>query len=419
MRIIHFSDTHIGIESQGTIDPVTKLNIRTLDVLDGIDAMIDMAYEEKVDVALFAGDAFHRSNPPQTYINEFGKRMSRLRKLCSVVLLVGNHDMPGGDRASTLEIYKTLEVEGIIVGRNCEIIEIETKVGETLQVVTIPYPNRSWLDSKNIGHNTEETGKRLHEETRRRIVELSKQVNPELPTVLLGHFTVEGSNYGAERSMLVSNLDAAVYLDELTLPAWDYVALGHIHKHQNITAGQKGLPPVIYSGSMDRVDFGEEHESKGFVLLEINKDERTNYKNVKWEFIDVNARPFQTLEYRATDKNCTQKIIEKINSRDDLEGAIVRVIINPKDELSRMSLDDKEIASVIMAKGAFAIKSFLVKRPEEFVIDKQNARDTILNINMNDKEMVSSYLTSIGKVNSEHIELMSLFENIIHTCEVK
>jgi exonuclease SbcD len=414
MKIIHFSDTHIGIESQGLIDPETKLNIRTLDVLDGIDAMIDMAIEENVDVVLFTGDAFHRSNPPQNYVNEFGKRMSRLRKHCPVVLLVGNHDMPGGDRSSTLEIYKTLEVEDIIVGKYCEYYEIETKSGEYLQVVTIPYPNRSWLDVKDSIRNKTEIGESLKDETRKRILELSKQVNSEMPAILMGHFTAEGSNFGAERSMVVSNLDASVSLDELTLPIWDYVALGHIHKHQNITEGMEGLPPVVYSGSMDRVDFGEEHEPKGFVLLEINSIDHA--KQVHWEFVDALARPFQTLEYRAVDKNSTQKIIDKINLRDDLEGAIVRVIITPKDELSRLSLDDKEISNVIIKKGAFAIKSFLVKRAEEVADDKINARETTLNISMNKKEMLIAYLDSIDKPDKE---LISIFENIVHTCEVK
>ena len=50
-------------------------------------------------------------------------------------------------------------------------------------------------------------------------------------------------------------------------PAWD-VALGHIHKHQSLNGDAH--PPVIYSGSIERIDFGEEHELKGWVVATVH-----------------------------------------------------------------------------------------------------------------------------------------------------
>ena len=47
------------------------------------------------------------------------------------------------------------------------------------------------------------------------------------------------------------------------IPPFDYVALGHLHRFQNVNGSH--FPPVVYSGSIERVDFGERKEEKGFV----------------------------------------------------------------------------------------------------------------------------------------------------------
>ena len=413
MKIIHFSDTHIGIDTHGAIDSETKLNIRTLDVLDAIDAMIDMAIEENVDLALFAGDAFHRHSPTQTYVNEFGKRMLRLRRHCPVVLLLGNHDMPGGDRVSALEIYKTLEVSDIIVAQDCRIYKIETKSG-IAQVVTVPYPTRSWLHYKLVDKiSSEETSVMLKRETASIIQGLAEQVDKTLPTILLGHFTVEGCQFGSEHSLLISSAEAAVSLEELTLPVWDYVALGHIHKHQDISKGMKGIPPIVYAGSIDRVDFGEEKDLKGFVMLEIID------KKVSWEFINVDARPFCTLEYYAKGADATDKVISKIDTHDDLDGAIVRVIISPSDTLTRLSLDEEKIRNFILDKGALLIAYFTIKRPEDTTEEQVVKRDVNINNSMSIPDMLAVYLGNISKSDKELQSLLSLSADIRNTCEVE
>jgi len=120
--------------------------------------------------------------------------------------------------------------------------------------------------------------------------------------------------------------DVSIPISELADPAWDYVAMGHIHKHQNLTQGRRGLPPVVYSGSMERIDFGEEDEHKGFCWVELERG------NTSWQFIPVKARPFITLRIdvrHAADP--TQKVIDII-SHKNLEDAVVRLIIQADEE---------------------------------------------------------------------------------------
>ena len=83
--------------------------------------------------------------------------------------------------------------------------------------------------------------------------------------------------------------DVQVLPSALADERWDYVALGHIHKHQDLSAGRKGVPPVVYSGSLERIDFGEENDPKGFCWVELER------KQTHWKFHRVNARPFVTI----------------------------------------------------------------------------------------------------------------------------
>jgi exonuclease SbcD len=86
--------------------------------------------------------------------------------------------------------------------------------------------------------------------------------------------------------------DVVVLKSLLADPAWDYVALGHIHKHQELNQGQR--PPIVYPGSLERIDFGEEGERKGFVMVQLERG------RADWEFIPVNARRFLTIRLDVT-----------------------------------------------------------------------------------------------------------------------
>ncbi|MCX6004107.1 MAG: exonuclease subunit SbcD, partial [Chloroflexi bacterium] len=117
MKILHFADTHIGVETYGTLDPSSGLSTRVLDELKALDTVLDYAVDNKVDLVLFCGDAYKSREPSQTHQREFARRIRRLSEAAiPTVIVVGNHDIPGSPgKANSVEIFETLDIEHIYI----------------------------------------------------------------------------------------------------------------------------------------------------------------------------------------------------------------------------------------------------------------------------------------------------------------
>ena len=321
IRVLHFADIHIGMENYGKTDPQTGLSSRVVDFLHRLDEMIEFARTGDVDLVIFAGDAFKTRAPNPTYQREFAHRIRDLSELAPVIMLVGNHDLPPTMlKASSIEIYDTLRVPNVRVAADYEVFTVETKRGPVV-IGTAPYPIRSRLleDSRTGGMTIAQTDALLQEQLTDILEDMAVQADQyDMPRLLTGHFTVSGAVFGSERGIMLGR-DIQVMLSSLADPRWDYVALGHIHKHQNLTKGQAGLPPVIYSGSMERIDFGEEGDPKGFCWVELQRGA------AEWRFEQLPARPFVTLTADLrTSANPTEQVLNLIK-KYDLTDAVVRL----------------------------------------------------------------------------------------------
>jgi DNA repair protein SbcD/Mre11 len=112
LTVLHFADAHIDMANYGRHDPQTGLPMRVMDFLKSLDTIVETAISEKVDLVLFAGDAYKDRNPAPTFQREWGKRIMRLAHAgIPTLLLVGNHDLsPAAYRAHALDAFHTLEV---------------------------------------------------------------------------------------------------------------------------------------------------------------------------------------------------------------------------------------------------------------------------------------------------------------------
>jgi exonuclease SbcD len=393
IKFIHFSDAHIGADSVGPIDVATRISGRVLDYLDMLDAIVDFAKQEDVDAAFFTGDLFHTNDPSPTYLNEASKRIVRLAGICPVIMLVGNHDMSRLDKPSSVEVYNTLNVPNIHIGNNYELLDIETKSG-LITVGTLPYPTRQILGDDIRNRPVEKTKELIKKRIAAIVKDMVAHVSEGIPNVLLGHFTVVNAMIGEEHNMSMFN-DTDIALEDLVDPCWSYIGLGHIHKFQCLFED----PPVVYAGSIERVSFNEEMEAKGFIYGTIEGTDAA-----KWEFIQLDSRPYVTLSKVITEGDPTKKVLALLAKRD-VKAAVVRIMIKLPAEMRHM-LDVSVIQEAVMAAGAYCVASCHVDARQESV---ERISSETFHPGMTPMELLKVYLKeAINKDDDEIASLVSM-----------
>lgn len=319
IKILHLSDIHLGSGfSHGRVNPETGLNTRFEDFVAALGQCIDRAIAEPVDLVLFGGDAFPDATPPPVVQQAFASQFRRLVDAeIPTVLLVGNHDQHSqGMGGASLCIYRTLGVPGFIVGDRLETHYIQTRNGP-IQIITLPWLTRSTLLTRpeTEGLSLAEVNQLLIDRLRVALEGEIRRLDPEVPTILLAHLMADNARYGAERFLAVGK-GFTVPLPLLTRDCFDYVALGHVHRHQILSE----QPLVVYPGSIERVDFSEEKEDKGFMLVELER------KKVRAEFCTLPVRPFQTIEVDLSTQKDLQKVLLGAIARKPTQDAVVRLI---------------------------------------------------------------------------------------------
>lgn len=356
LKVLHFADAHIDIATQGKHDPETGLHVRVVDFLKALDKIVDAAIAEKVDLVIFAGDAYKDRLPAPTFQREWGKRIMRLSNAAiPTLLLVGNHDLsPATGRAHTLHEFATLEVPHVRVLGKPEFLKPADLWDLPLQVLAMPWVFRSGLMAAMGLSGTEP--EKINEELETRLTEILQEwmsrLDPNLPTILTAHGSVQGALYGNERTVMLGK-DLVLPGSLVKDPRLDYVALGHIHKHQDLNPGN--YPPVVYSGSIERVDFGEAADEKYFVIAKVEKG-KTTYKAHLLEgrrfidrFIKVNNRD-----------EMIAKVPDMLPSPKQLADSIIRLVVEYPRDLD-VYLDEPALRE----RCALAFEFHLVRRPQE------------------------------------------------------
>ena len=340
MKILHFADLHLGVENYGRIDPETGLSSRLGDFLSAFDEVVAYALNNDIDLVLFCGDAYKSREPSQTHQREFARRIWRLASGgIPVFLLIGNHDLPNAiGRATTMEIFRTLEIENVIVANAPGNYRVQTKAGP-IQVVALPWARRSALLSREETKNLtfDELNERLERILTERLIMEVEGLDRSLPAILAAHVSLSNAKSGSERGMIMGH-DYMLLPSIVANPAFDYVALGHIHKRQVLSES----PPVVYPGSLQRIDFSEEEDEKGFYVVDIGQE-----REVSFDFHPVKARRFLTIKVNVGPQEAvpTQAVLKAI-ARHQIEDAIVRVQVAIPERLEGL-LEEAEIRKAL------------------------------------------------------------------------
>ncbi|MBD2614333.1 MAG: exonuclease subunit SbcD [Nostoc sp. ZfuVER08] len=408
IKILHLSDIHMGSGfSHGRINPATGLNTRLEDFVNTLSRCIDRAIADPVDLVIFGGDAFPDATPPPYVQQAFANQFRRLVDAnIPTVLLVGNHDQHSqGLGGASLCIYRTLGVPGFVVGDTLTTHHIKTRNGK-VQVITLPWLTRSTLMTRQEteGLSLAEVNELLTERLRVVLEGEVRRLDPHVPTVLLAHLMADNATLGAERYLAVGK-GFTLPLSLLTRPCFDYVALGHVHRHQNLNKSNN--PPVIYPGSIERVDFSEEKEDKGYVIVELERGK------TEWEFCQLPVRDFCTIEVDVSKAEDPQGALIKAIAKYDIEDAVVRLIYKLRSEQMDL-IESASLHTALSAAHTYTMQAELVSQlarpriPElsaSSSIDPMEALKTYLNNREDLKDIAAAMLEAAQKLLADDVEI--------------
>jgi exonuclease SbcD len=388
------------MENYGRIDQATGLSTRLGDFLKSLNQAIDWALENDVHLVLIAGDIFKNRDPTPTVQREFAKCIRRLSAAnMPTFMIVGNHDIPNAwQRANSVEIYSALAVPGVTIAKTPGFHVVETSAGKA-QIVALPWLSRSYVLSNSEFRNLDPDT--LNRETvaliETFIDEQVAKLDPALPTILVAHASVQGAVFSSERDIMLGS-DVVLPKSVVANTAFDYVAMGHIHKYQVLSFNK---PPIVYPGSMERIDFGEERDKKGFVTVEITEG-KDGTREATHTFHELDARRFLTIRVNAGSDAPfpTDEVLRRIGERsDDIADAIVRLVIETTPEQVRDLRQDEIRRALAAAKPSYWSVITNVARGDRTRLGDQGIAQ------MTPEEALRLYLQN-KNVNPERTELL-------------
>ena len=324
IRFFHTADIHFGVENYGRIDAKSGIHTRLLDFEKALSCCIDQAIAEQVDLFVFAGDAYKTAYPTPTQQKLLMNQWFRLQEArIPVVIVVGNHDHPlSFGRAHALDVFGNIRQNGFYVFSKPQAVTIETKSGP-VQVVGVPWPMRHNVLAKEAHQlkSAVEVTDYLSARVCEIIRQLADKLDPALPSILTAHLTVANGVFSGSERRAVYGTDPLFLPSQLAIEPFDYVALGHLHRYQDLN--KKGQCPVVYSGSPERVDFGERKEVKGYCDVTIRVDSN---KKTEYSFVELPVRPMKQIEVKIIPEgDATEQVLAAIRAHD-LTDAIIKVV---------------------------------------------------------------------------------------------
>jgi exonuclease SbcD len=294
MKILHTSDWHLGARI-GRVD-------RADDAFARIDELAQVIDQEQVDLLLVAGDVFDETRTAQLggLVRRLAERLApQLADGLRAVFVAGNHDRDASVfplLQATSQLFGAAAAARVSFVQRPAVLEIPSRdATQAVAVACVPYPTHFRYDLEARGWPSRDVRNReLAEAVRARIGELADEAAARhggLPAVLAAHLLVRGTQVGRGAYCLTEAEDIPVERGDFQA-AWDYVALGHIHKPQ-----QLGHPNIRYSGSIERMDLGEASDSKEVVVVTVDGRGKVAARSVP-----LDATPFAAIEAAGEDE---------------------------------------------------------------------------------------------------------------------
>jgi exonuclease SbcD len=343
VKLLHTADWHLN-DRLGRLDRTDHLRQR-------VEKIAHICEEQSVDVLVVAGDLFSEQAEVSSRRNDIAKSFRHLRETFAeffrrggiILGVTGNHDQDGrvlpylelaragmdlaepprqpGDLFDPGKMYL---LDRAFVGR-----VRDQREGFDVQFALLPFPS---LGRILTGTETATTPAEFNRPVSEAVANWIRSLpnldgyDVNLRTVLVAHLNVTGADIG--RGMFRISEGADVVLDAAALPTgFDYVALGHVHLPQCL----RGLSHVRYSGSLDRLDFGECGQDKGVVLVDLGLDGRRGEPR----FVVIEPTPLLV----ATVMNSADVAEQLAAQVPDKAASVVRIVVEPSAADAETTVD--------------------------------------------------------------------------------
>ena len=370
IKICTSADIHIGYTTYGSIDPKTGLNTRVLNALNSLDKMIKYCIDNSIKYLIIAGDAYKNNVPSPTLQKEFDKRIKYAADNdIQIYIMDGNHDVSMLKTAnSALATFDTLDVKNVYHSKNKKLYDL----GQ-FQILMMP----TYCDQQIVEEILSEP--------------LTK------PTFVVMHGTIKGAMLN---DWLIEQNESSIDINVFKKHNIIGVILGHLHKYQILDED----PLIYYTGSLQRIDFTEENQEKGFVVLTFDTDNM----QLDHEFIEVESQKFYTIKMDLT--NSIDEMTELLNEFEKrkykLDNSIVRLILNVN---SSNKIEDNILIKKLKEYNAQHIASI-----QKNIVTKEIKKNKDITENITEEKALRMYFKdhdNSEKIINEGLKMIQRLQN--------
>lgn len=274
MKILHTSDWHVG--------KVLKGRDRYDEHEAVLGSIIHTAKAEDVDLVLIAGDLFETSAPSPKAQGLVMRALLALRgDGRHVVAIAGNHDNPNLIDSVYSPVLRELGLH--ILGTpkppaSGGTVTISTRAGERATIAAMPFLSQRYAvrAAELLLHENAELALDYARRVGAMIKLLTEQFTPDNVNIAMTHATLLGGRRGGGERDVQSTFEYEVPSSIFPSSA-HYAALGHLHRQQEIPAPC----PAFYSGSPLAIDFGEEGNEAGALIVTAHPGIRADARRVE------------------------------------------------------------------------------------------------------------------------------------------
>lgn len=403
MKVLHTADTHLGDLTGPTKD---GQNLRRLDTLRCMEAIVVSAQAEEPDLAIIAGDLFNRSRVwADTALEDVNDAVTHfIRPLCeassAVVLLFGteNHDNP---RAFELLAELTKDARNLHIITAPKVLTLQT-TGGPVQIMGVPGFDKGRLRTFCPGIDKETENRNATALINDVVLGLATQLDRAIPSILVAHYTVSGAE-ADNGSTFLAGQDVVILPATIDATGVDLACFGHIHHPQRLVSNT----PAYYCGSPNQINFNDEGTEHGFYYHDIfTSPVGLPGTAVATHFVNTPERKHYTLHIGPEDVAAFIHSGELNHQYQAIKDAIVRVRYDCDSDQDK-AFNRAEYQKALLAAGAFYVAEIL---PEE--IEELGAKEPI-NETDGPVECLSRWLDKAEIPETDKARLMELAAPII------